>query len=113
MKSGTPPRTGGVVTHNGGMDPQPPTVELLESRHDFPCPFTFKVIGATGTGLPARVAECVRAGLGLDESPATSVRTAAGGRHESVTVEPVCPDAPDVIRLYADLRALEGVLFLF
>ncbi len=95
------------------MDHQPPTVELLESRHCFPCPFTFKVIGATGTDLPARVTSCVQELLRLETSPSSSVKTAAGGRHESVTVEPVCPDAGSVIDLYAALRELEGVMFLF
>ena len=95
------------------MDHQPPTVELLESRHDFPCPFTFKVIGQTGTELPDRVAASVQRVLGLDEPPGTRVRTASGGRHEAVTVEPTCPHAASVINVYAALRALDGVLFLF
>ena len=95
------------------MDHQPPTVELLEARHSFPCPFTSKVIGATGTDLPARASACVQGSLGLDSPPPSSVKTASGGRHESVTLEPVCPDAQSVIDLYAALRKLEGVMFLF
>ncbi|MDG1051467.1 MAG: DUF493 domain-containing protein [Planctomycetota bacterium] len=95
------------------MDHQPPTLELLESRHRFPCPFTFKVIGPTGTHLPARAAACVQASLGLEVPPTFGVKAAAGGRHESVTLEPTCPDATSVIDLYAALRELEGVMFLF
>ena len=95
------------------MDHQPPTVELLEARHSFPCSFTFKVIGATGADLPARAGACVQRCLGLDDAPPSSVKTASGGRHESVTLEPVCPDASSVIAIYAALRQLEGVMFLF
>ena len=95
------------------MDERPPTLELLESRHDFPGPYTFKVIGQTDADLAPRVAECVRVALGLADAPRVSIKTAEGGRHESVTVEPICPDAEAVLRLYAALRGLDGVLFLF
>jgi len=90
-----------------------PTLELLEARHNFPCPYTFKVIGKTGAGLEGRVARCAQDLLGLDEAPSTSVKTAAGGRHESVTVEPTCEGAQTVLDLYAALRNIDGVLFLF
>lgn len=90
-----------------------PTLELLEARHKFPCPYTFKVIGQTGTDLELRVAQCAKSQLGLDADPKTSVKTASGGRHESITVEPTCPDAQAVLDLYAALRGLQGVLFLF
>ena len=91
----------------------PQSAELLDARHDFPCAYTFKVIGASGGALEERVIACVREALGLDAPPPTSVKTASGGRHESVTVEPVCPDAESVLKLYRDLRKLDGVLFLF
>lgn len=90
-----------------------PTLELLEARHSFPCPYTFKVIGQTGAELEARVLRCTRNLLGLEGNPVTSVKTASGGRHESITVEPTCPDAQAVLDLYAALRGLKGVLFLF
>lgn len=95
------------------MDDRPPTIELLEERHEFPGPYTFKVIGAASDGFRESVAECVRAELGMDAPPETSVKTAAGGRHESVTVEPVCPDAQSVLRVYGALKALPNVVFLF
>ncbi len=90
-----------------------PTLELLEARHNFPCPYTFKVIGKTGTSLEFRVSACAKDLLGLDVAPPTSVKTTAGGRHESITVEPTCPRAQTVLDLYAALRGLDGVLFLF
>jgi len=95
------------------MTDRPQSAELLEARHDFPCPYTFKVIGEAGDGLEGRVAACVASELGMDAPPETSVKTASGGRHESITIEPVCPDANAVLDLYAKLRALRGVLFLF
>ena len=37
-----------------------PAVELLESRHAFPCHYTFKVIGSAEENFTARVVACVR-----------------------------------------------------
>ena len=90
-----------------------PTLELLEARHTFPCAYTFKVIGAGDIDLEGSVVTCVRTALALDADPKTSVRTTKGGRHQSVTVEPECPSARSVLDLYAALRALDGVVFLF
>ncbi len=95
------------------MDDPLPTLELLEQRHDFPCPYTFKVIGVAGAAFESSVAECVRSELDLDETPSTSLKTTSGGRHQSVTIEPTCSDASDVLRLYRALRRVPGVMFLF
>ena len=91
-----------------------PTLELLEARHKFPCPYTFKVIGETGAGLKERVEVCTQELLGLDGTVHGGLRRGRrrGQAHESITVEPTCPGAQAVLDLYAALRKLEGVLFL-
>ncbi len=98
------------------MEPTPdklPSKELLEERHSFPCPYTFKVIGEADEGFQARIKECVQRELRTNIEPPSSVRETKGGRHQSVTVEPTCPDADSVLRLYAELRKVDGVMFLF
>lgn len=95
------------------MDERPPTAELLEARHDFPGPYTFKVIGPADDAFEGRIVECVQNELGLPTPPSTRVKTTAGGRHQSVTIEPRCEDAQTVLDLYAALRKLPDVLFLF
>lgn len=90
-----------------------PSRELLEQRHSFPCRYTFKVIGEADEGFQLRVTECVQRELRTNVVPPSSVRETKGGRHQSVTVEPTCPDADAVLRLYTELRKVEGVLFLF
>ncbi|MFT6831362.1 MAG: putative lipoic acid-binding regulatory protein [Planctomycetota bacterium] len=90
-----------------------PSKELLEQRHAFPCPYIFKVIGTADEGFEARVTACVQRELRTNVQPPSSVRETKGGRHQSVTVEPTCPDADSVLRLYAELRKVEGVMFLF
>ncbi|WP_419191075.1 YbeD family protein [Saltatorellus ferox] len=90
-----------------------PSRELLEQRHSFPCRYTFKVIGEADEGLQGRVTDCIQRELRTNMQPPSSIRTTKGGRHQSVTVEPTCPDADAVLRLYAELRKVEGVMFLF
>jgi putative lipoic acid-binding regulatory protein len=43
---------------------------------------------------------------------APSVRETPGGRHVSVTINPVVQSADDVLRIYAELQSLEGVVML-
>ncbi len=90
-----------------------PSLELLEQRHTFPCRYTFKVIGAADEGFRGRVTACVQRELRTNAEIPSSVRETKGGRHQSVTVEPTCPDAASVLRLYAELRKVQGVMFLF
>lgn len=95
------------------MDDRPPTTELLEARHNFPGPYTFKVIGSADETFKGLVVDCVQNQLKLADPPRSKIKTTAGGRHQSITIEPVCPDAQSVLTLYAALRKLPGVLFLF
>ena len=37
-----------------------PSAELLEERHEFPCPFTFKIIGTADDNFTARIVAQVR-----------------------------------------------------
>jgi putative lipoic acid-binding regulatory protein len=90
-----------------------PTVALLESTHDFPGPYIFKVIGRVENGFIARVVAAVREGLNGTEDPPFSVRQTAGGRHVAVTLEPVVQTAEQVLLLYRRLRLTAGLVMLF
>ncbi|MEM8713212.1 MAG: DUF493 domain-containing protein [Planctomycetota bacterium] len=90
-----------------------PSLELLEQRHSFPCRYTFKVIGAADAGFEGRVVACVQRVLDLADPPRSSLKETKGGRHQSITVDPMCPSAQSVLELYRELRGVEGVLFLF
>lgn len=102
-----------MSSHEGATPDKLPSKELLEQRHSFPCRYTFKVIGQADDGLEARIKGCVQRELRTNAEPRSSVRKTKGGRHQSVTVEPNCPDADAVLRLYAELRKVQGVMFLF
>lgn len=89
-----------------------PPIELLESRHSFPCPYTIKVIGKAGDNFLARIIAAVRDELGLDVDPPMKLKTTAGGRHVSITLEPVVETAQQVLALYSRLSQTTGLVML-
>ena len=89
-----------------------PDKELLESIHDFPCEFRFKVIGLANDHFVGRTLAAVCAVLDEGVEPAFSTRTTSGGRHMSVTVEQKMESADQVLAVYANLRELEGLVML-
>ncbi len=87
------------------------SLELLNSTHTFPCSFEFKVIGSAHDDFVRLVLEAVVA-ITSDTSPPHSTRTTPGGRHVSVSVEPVVQQAEHVLEIYERLKDLEGVVML-
>lgn len=87
-----------------------PTVELLESRHTFPCRYTMKVIGRAEHDFVQRVVHAVRDELQLEEGPEFTTAETKGGRHVSVTVEPVFQTPQQVLALYSRLSQLDGLV---
>ena len=85
-----------------------PAIELLESTHDFPCSYTFKVIGLAEGHFVGRVLSTVRGELPADAEPPFS----SSGRHVSVTLEPTCETAEQVLSIYRALREVEGIVLL-
>jgi putative lipoic acid-binding regulatory protein len=89
-----------------------PTFDLLEKTHAFPCPYVFKVIGKADQGFLARVVAAVREALLIEVDPPYRVRAAVGGRHLSVTLEPVVQSAQQVVAIYRRLGVLDGLVML-
>ena len=90
------------------------SVELLQATHDFPGPYMFKVIGRPEKGFEARVVAAVRDQM--DEGaidPPFRVRRTPGGRHVSVTVEPVMETAWQVLAVYRRLRETDGMIMVW
>lgn len=92
---------------------QPLSIELLENMHQFPCPYMFKAIGHAGGEFIARVVAAVREELALTEDPPYSVRSGASGRHVAVTLTPEVQSGTQVLAVYACIRRMDGLLFLF
>lgn len=91
---------------------EPPLTELLDTTHDFPCPFTFKVIGKDERGFAARVVAAIREAVCLEADPEFRVRGTRNGRHVCVTVEPEVPHSDAVLETYARIKTIEGVVMI-
>jgi putative lipoic acid-binding regulatory protein len=89
-----------------------PTIELLEDTHNFPTAYVFKVIGKADRGFLARAVAAVREELKINIDPPYSSRDAVGGRHVSVTFEPMVFTAHEVIAVYRRLSQLDGLVML-
>lgn len=89
-----------------------PSADLLEHRHPFPCTFTFKVIGSAENNFAARVVAAVRDELQLEMDPPFSIRQTEHGRHLSVTLEPQCESARQVLAIYSRLSEMDGLVML-
>ncbi|MEM7810639.1 MAG: DUF493 domain-containing protein [Planctomycetota bacterium] len=97
--------------HRPQADGIPPT-ELLDTTHDFPCEFTFKVIGKDERGFAARVVAAIRESVCLATDPPFRVRRTSSGRHMCVTVEPRVPHADAVLEAYAEIKRIDGVVMV-
>jgi putative lipoic acid-binding regulatory protein len=89
-----------------------PNIDLLESTHPFPCPYTFKAIGYTDDHFVRRVLAAVRRNLEESAEPAFSCRSTATGRHVCVTIEPDVENAAQVLDIYRCLQEVEGLVML-
>ena len=90
-----------------------PAIELLESTHHFPGPYMFKVIGRAESGFVALVVAAVREELAEGVDPPFQVRSARGGRHLSITLEPNVQTAQQVIAIYQRIQKIAGLVFLW
>lgn len=88
------------------------SLDLLNQLHEFPAPVMIKVIGANHPTFVARVVAAVRIEIAADEDPPHSTRATPGGRHVSVTLEPLLRDAEQVLAVYERLRKIDGVVML-
>jgi putative lipoic acid-binding regulatory protein len=89
-----------------------PTLELLEQTHPFPGPYIFKIIGKPEQGFVARVVALVREEMSAEADPPFRVRESVGGRHLSVTMEPIVQSAQQVLAIYRRLVKVEGLVML-
>jgi uncharacterized protein len=88
-------------------------LELLESAHTFPGPYTFKVIGRADRGFLARTVAAVREELAQPCDPPYRIRESAGGRHIAITLEPRVETAQQVLDVYRRLSLTAGLVMLW
>jgi putative lipoic acid-binding regulatory protein len=89
-----------------------PSLELLESVHQFPGVYRIKAIGSVAHEFEARVVEAVNSELASPSELDYSVRTTPGGRHVALTLDITVQTAAQVRQIYARIGALQGLLLL-
>ena len=89
-----------------------PPIELLESVHKFPGPYTFKIIANNNKETLSTIVRVIQQTLNLNSPPPHSSRVSEGGKHASLTVEIVVQKAQDVHSVYEALLKTPGVLLL-
>ncbi len=90
-----------------------PSLDLLESSHAFPGVYQIKAIGSAEGDFADRVVAAVGEELAGPSEIDFAVRSTPGGRHVSVTLDISVQTAEQVRAIYARLKEIEGLTFLF
>jgi uncharacterized protein len=89
-------------------------LELLRAQHDFPGPFTFKVICRNIDGIAERIRAAAAGAVELVEPAAPArERASTGARFVSLTLDLVVRRPEHILELYRVLRGQDGVISCF
>jgi putative lipoic acid-binding regulatory protein len=86
------------------------SIELLNATHDFPCEYTFKVIGSSRDEFVGRVVAVVRQAMGPDQEVPYSTRKTPAGKHVAVTLQPTVASAEQVLDVYGHIATVSGIV---
>ena len=86
-------------------------IALLEANHAFPTDYALSVIARNAEEVAARVVAAAFEGAAEERPPgAHETLPSSGGKYVSHRLTIRCEDAEHVLRVYARLRAIDGVL---
>ncbi len=89
-------------------------LQLLESQHEFPGEYGFKVICRNQPGTPEGILAALRAETGLTmTSEGEDMRSSRAGKYVSFRVVLQARAAADVLAVYSRLRAYSSVIQYF
>lgn len=92
--------------------PKAEALKLLEDHHQFPGPYTFKVIGLWEDEFVSAVKEAAAGVLEKAGDCKVSTRPSSKGRYVSISLDTTMRDSAHVLEMYAALREVEGVVVL-
>jgi putative lipoic acid-binding regulatory protein len=92
--------------------PTAEALKLLEEHHQFPGPYTFKVIGLWEDEFVSAVKEAAATVLEKGDDCKLSTRPSSKGRYVSISLDTTMRDSAQVLAMYAALRQVEGVVVL-
>ena len=85
--------------------------EKLESAHEFPCDYTFKLFGPNEQTFADAAQAVVQKRL-PGVTPEVSARVGSKSGHQCLTMVLPVADAQQVIDLYADFHKIDGLKML-
>ena len=86
-------------------------LDLLEANHKFPGDYPITVIALNSEDVTVALVESVQQGLAAPlADDARETRSSSGGKYLSHRLRVPCASAADVIRLYARIRLVQGVV---
>ena len=92
-------------------DDEKRTLDLLEAHHVFPGDYPLTVIALNDEAVTAALVQSIEEGLGAPlPAAAREARPSSGGKYVSHRLRVPCAVAADVIRLYARVRRVDGVV---
>jgi putative lipoic acid-binding regulatory protein len=92
-------------------DDEKRSLDLLEANHTFPGDFHVTVIALNSDEVTAALVESVQEGLAEPLGDAArETRSSSGGKYLSHRMRVPCATAADVLRLYARIRGVQGVV---
>lgn len=92
-------------------DDEKRSLDLLEANHSFPGDFPLTVIALNSEEVTAALVRSIEEGLpGPLAEDARETRSSSGGKYLSHRLRVPCAAATDVIRLYARVRQVSGVV---
>lgn len=89
-----------------------PPLELLESVHEFPCVYSFKIIATNDEALLKNIVLAIQTILKLENTPQYSTRISKSGKHASLTLDIMLQKAQEVHLVYEELLKIPGILML-
>jgi putative lipoic acid-binding regulatory protein len=85
-------------------------IALLEANHQFPTDYALSVIAHSGDQITALIIQAAFEGDAAPAPEAHTTRPSSGGKYLSHRLTIHCADAQQVLRVYARLRTVEGVV---
>jgi putative lipoic acid-binding regulatory protein len=85
-------------------------IALLEANHAFPTDYALSVIARNADEVAALVVAAAFEDVDAKPAGAHETLPSSGGKYVSHRLKIHCEDAEQVLRVYARLRAIDGVL---
>lgn len=95
------------------MPAQLPNIELISSMHNFPGPYTFKIIADAREDFLTDVLTLAMSAVNQDREHSHTTRSSSSGHHTAITLSIRVETAEEVHAIYEKLLTITGLRALF